>query len=76
MLKSSGAAVVEISEIKRRKPLDMVVGVSNFETAYAMTMHLVANGYKRIGFCLEHRFTATTAYGNAGSGHYAALSKT
>lgn len=50
LLKRSGAPVVEISEIKGRKPLDMVVGVSNFETAYAMTMHLAAKGYKRIGF--------------------------
>src|SRR6186713_3369510 len=39
LLLSSGAPVVEISEIKGRKPLDMVVGISNFETAYAMTMH-------------------------------------
>lgn len=50
LLVSSGAPVVEISEIKGRKPIDMVVGVSNFETAYAMTMHLAAKGYKRIGF--------------------------
>lgn len=50
LLLSSGAPVVEISEIKGHKPLDMVVGVSNFETAYAMTMHLAAKGYRRIGF--------------------------
>lgn len=50
LLKSGAAPVVEISEIKGRKPIDMVVGVSNFETAYAMTMHLAAKGYKRIGF--------------------------
>ena len=34
LLKSSGAPVVEISEIKGRKPIDMVVGVSNFETQH------------------------------------------
>jgi LacI family gluconate utilization system Gnt-I transcriptional repressor len=28
----------------------MAVGVSNFETAYTMTMHLAAKGYRRIGF--------------------------
>lgn len=50
LLKSSKTPVVEISEIKGRAPLDMVVGVSNFETAYAMTMHLAAKGYKRIGY--------------------------
>lgn len=58
LLTSSGAPVVEISEIKGRKPLDMVVGVSNFETAYAMTMHLAAKGYKRIGF------VSTPVHGN------------
>jgi len=50
LLQNSSAPVVEISEIKGRKPIDMVVGISNFETAYAMTMHLAAKGYKRIGF--------------------------
>jgi LacI family gluconate utilization system Gnt-I transcriptional repressor len=50
LLQNGPAPVVEISEIKGRKPIDMVVGVSNFETAYAMTMHLAAKGYKRIGF--------------------------
>ena len=28
----------------------MAVGVSNFETAYAMTTHLAGKGYRRIGF--------------------------
>jgi LacI family transcriptional regulator, gluconate utilization system Gnt-I transcriptional repressor len=50
LLENGAAPVVEISEIKGRAPIDMVVGVSNFETAYAMTMHLAAKGYKRIGF--------------------------
>jgi LacI family gluconate utilization system Gnt-I transcriptional repressor len=50
MLAASGLPVVEISEIKGRAPIDMVVGVSNLETAYAMTMHLASKGYKRIGF--------------------------
>ena len=74
LLKSSGAPVVEISEIKGRKPLDMVVGVSNFETAYAMTMHLAAKGYKRIGF------VSTPIHGNdrlqqRRTGYHAALSE-
>jgi LacI family transcriptional regulator, gluconate utilization system Gnt-I transcriptional repressor len=51
-------AVVEISEIRGRKPIDMVVGVSNFETAYAMTCHLIAKGYRRIGF------VSTPVHGN------------
>lgn len=50
LLTSSKAPVVEISEIKGHRPIDMVVGISNFETAYAMTMHLATKGYKRIGF--------------------------
>jgi LacI family gluconate utilization system Gnt-I transcriptional repressor len=50
LLTSSGIPLVEISEIKGRAPLDIAVGVSNFETAYAMTMHLAGKGYKRVGF--------------------------
>ena len=50
LLKTGTTPVVEISEIKGRKPIGMVVGVSNFETSYAMTMHLAAKGYKAIGF--------------------------
>jgi LacI family gluconate utilization system Gnt-I transcriptional repressor len=74
LLVSSGAPVVEISEIKGRKPIDMVVGVSNFETAYAMTMHLAAKGYKRIGF------VSTPIHGNdrlqqRRTGYHAALSE-
>jgi LacI family gluconate utilization system Gnt-I transcriptional repressor len=74
LLKRSGAPVVEISEIKGRKPLDMVVGVSNFETAYAMTMHLATKGYKRIGF------VSTPIHGNdrlqqRRTGYHAALSE-
>ena len=66
--------MVEISEIKGRKPIDMVVGVSNFETAYAMTMHLAAKGYKRIGF------VSTPIHGNdrlqqRRTGYHAALTE-
>jgi len=43
-------AVVEISEIRGREPIDMAVGVSNFDTAHAMTSHLIDRGYRRIGF--------------------------
>jgi len=50
LLSRGDPAVVEISEIRGRKPIDMAVGVSNFETAYAMTCHLVDKGYRRIGF--------------------------
>ena len=58
LLVSSGVAVVEISEIKGRAPIDMALGVSNFETAYAMTMHLARKGYRRIGF------VSTPVHGN------------
>ncbi|MBN8998060.1 MAG: substrate-binding domain-containing protein, partial [Rhizobiales bacterium] len=47
-----------ISEIRGREPIDMAVGVSNFDTAYAMTAHLVARGYRRIGF------VSTPVHGN------------
>jgi LacI family gluconate utilization system Gnt-I transcriptional repressor len=72
LLVASEAPIVEISEIKGRKPIDMVVGVSNFETAYAMTMHLAAKGYKQIGF------VSTPIHGNdrlqqRRTGYHAAL---
>jgi LacI family gluconate utilization system Gnt-I transcriptional repressor len=72
LLITSKVPVVEISEIKGRKPIDMAVGVSNFETAYAMTMHLAARGYKRIGF------VSTPIHGNdrlqqRRTGYHAAL---
>ncbi len=50
LLRDSGRPVVEISEIRGRRPIDMAVGVSNFETAYAMTTHLADKGFARIGF--------------------------
>ena len=50
LLADYGAPVVEISEVRGRKPIDSAVGVSNFDTAYAMTRHLAAKGYQRIGF--------------------------
>ncbi len=72
LLVSSRVAVVEISEIKGRAPIDMAVGVSNFETAYAMTMHLARKGYRRIGF------VSTPIHGNdrlrqRRTGYHAAL---
>lgn len=50
LLVAGDHAVVEISEIHGREPIDMAVGVSNFDTAYAMTVHLIDRGYRRIGF--------------------------
>jgi LacI family gluconate utilization system Gnt-I transcriptional repressor len=50
MLADAGLPIVEISEIRGNEPIDMAVGVSNFETAYAMTTYLAAKGYRRIGF--------------------------
>ncbi|HET9069087.1 MAG TPA: substrate-binding domain-containing protein [Amaricoccus sp.] len=74
LLVSSGVAVVEISEIKGRAPIDMALGVSNFETAYTMTMHLARKGYRRIGF------VSTPVHGNdrlqqRRHGYHAALSE-
>lgn len=50
VLIASGAPVVELGEIKGHRPIDRVVGISNVETAYAMTMHLATKGYGRIGY--------------------------
>lgn len=50
MIRQSGVPVVEISEVRGKDPIDMAVGVSNFDTAYAMTRHLAERGYRRIGF--------------------------
>ena len=58
LLKAHQLPVVEISEVRGREPIDMVVGVSNFETAYQMTTRLIDIGYKRIGF------VSTPSHGN------------
>jgi len=58
LLKSRSLPVVEISEIRGREPIDLLVGVSNFDTAYAMTSRLIDIGYKRIGF------VSTPVHGN------------
>ena len=50
--------VVEISEVRGRDPIDMAVGVSNLDAAYAMTTHLFRKGYRRIGF------VSTPVHGN------------
>lgn len=50
VLTASGVPVVEISEIRGKRPIDMAVGISNFETAYAMTTHLATKGYRKIAF--------------------------
>ncbi|MBN9059482.1 MAG: substrate-binding domain-containing protein [Rhizobiales bacterium] len=58
LLAAGEVAVVEISEIRGHEPIDMAVGVSNFDTAYAMTRHLIGKGYRRIGFA------STPVHGN------------
>ena len=58
LLKSRALPVVEISETRGREPIDLVVGVSNFDTAYGMTSSLIDIGYKRIGF------VSTPVHGN------------
>ena len=50
LLVNAALPVVEISEVRGRDPIDMAVGVSNFDAAYAMTTHLCRKGYRRIGF--------------------------
>ncbi|HEX4767732.1 MAG TPA: LacI family DNA-binding transcriptional regulator [Lichenihabitans sp.] len=58
LLAGAEVAVVEISEVRGREPIDMAVGVSNFDAAHAMTSHLHAKGYRRIGF------VSTPVHGN------------
>jgi LacI family gluconate utilization system Gnt-I transcriptional repressor len=74
LILSTEVPVVEISEVNGRAPLDMAVGVSNFETAHAMTLHLAAKGYRKIGF------VSTPIHGNdrlqqRRTGYHAALSQ-
>jgi LacI family gluconate utilization system Gnt-I transcriptional repressor len=49
LLRNAGVPVVETGDLVKR-PLDMVVSYSNFDAAKAMTAHLLAKGYRRIGF--------------------------
>ena len=58
LLREGGTPLVEISEIRGRRPIDMAVGVSNHEVAYAMTAHLAGKGYRHIGF------VSTPVHGN------------
>ena len=61
LLLKSGIPIVEVGDLTRR-PLDMVVSYSNFAAAKAMTRHLIARGYRRIGFAsLATAITARSA---------------
>ena len=44
LLVASGTAGRRDQRDRGREPIDMAVGVSNFETAYAMTCHLAEQG--------------------------------
>lgn len=49
MIERAGVPVIETGDIPR-DPIDMVVSYSNAAAAKAMTLHLAARGYQRIGF--------------------------
>jgi LacI family gluconate utilization system Gnt-I transcriptional repressor len=49
MIQESGVPCVETGNLTHN-PIDMSVGFSNFHAAYAMTEHLISQGYERIGF--------------------------
>lgn len=49
MIQRAGVPVIETGDIPR-EPIDMVASYSNCEAAKAMTLHLAARGYQRIGF--------------------------
>ncbi len=49
MVKEAGIACVETGNLVRQ-PIDMAVGFSNHDAAFAMTSHLIERKYRRIGF--------------------------
>ncbi|OGB01290.1 MAG: LacI family transcriptional regulator [Burkholderiales bacterium RIFCSPHIGHO2_12_FULL_61_11] len=49
MIKRAGVPVIETGDVPHN-PIDMVVSYSNNAAAKAMTLHLAARGYERIGF--------------------------
>ncbi len=49
LLKRAGIPVVEMWNITRR-PIDTVIGFSNFRAAHDMTSYLASRGYRNIGF--------------------------
>ena len=74
LITATKVPVVEISEIRGGTPINMAVGVSNFETAHAMTRHLASKGYRKIGF------VSTPIHGNdrlqqRRTGYHAALNE-
>ena len=53
MLRQAGIPCVETGNLTR-KPIDMSVGFSNRDAAFAMTEYLIQRGYRHIGFaCLN-----------------------
>lgn len=49
MIKEAGVPCVETGNLIKQ-PIDMAVGFSNYEAAFAMTEYLIGKGYRRIGF--------------------------
>jgi LacI family gluconate utilization system Gnt-I transcriptional repressor len=49
MIERARVPVIETGDVPK-EPIDMVVSYSNAEASKAMTLHLAARGYKRIGF--------------------------
>lgn len=48
-LQAARLPVVEVGAMAR-SPIDMNVGVSNFDAGYQLTRHLIERGYRNIGF--------------------------
>jgi LacI family gluconate utilization system Gnt-I transcriptional repressor len=73
MIRHAGVPVIESGDVPR-DPIDMVVSYSNAEAAKAMTLHLAARGYRRIGFVsLDTRINRRAS--ERRRGYYAALRK-
>ena len=71
MIERAGVPVIETGDVPR-DPIDMVVSYSNVDAAKAMTLHLAARNYKRIGFVSLDTKTNRRARERQ-RGYYAAL---
>ncbi len=60
LLKSSAVPVVEIWDLNS-SPLDMSVGINQYDAGYAMGQYMVETGHQRVGYIGTHHDTAHSA---------------
>ncbi|HBF28681.1 LacI family DNA-binding transcriptional regulator [Rhizobium sp.] len=73
MLQASGCRVVQLLDIDP-DPLDLAVGFSNFAAGEMAAQHLLACGYRKLGY-VGHNIQADTRAGKRFAGFRAALEK-